>query len=95
MQAAQAGTGSAATLFAAQGAGNFADITAIVLTNTTPATNAVVTISDGTVSYVFNVGQPVSIALPIPLKATSSNTAWTFNAAAAVSIVAQAVVVSV
>ena len=91
LSAALTGTGSAATLFAAQAAGIFVDITSLVLTNTTVGTNVVATLSDGTVSYVFNVGQPVCISFPTPLKATTAATAWTLNAAAAVSAVATAV----
>jgi hypothetical protein len=95
LTAAQSGTGSAASLFAAQGTGIFVDILSITLTNTTPGTNGISTVSDGTVSYVFNVGQPVSASFLVPLKATTANTAWTFNAPAAVAIVAQAVTSSV
>jgi hypothetical protein len=78
--AALTGTGSAATLFTAGSTGVFIDIVSLVITSST--TTAQATLSDGTVSYVFNVanGSPVNITFPVPLKATSAATAWTLNA---------------
>ena len=91
LTAALTGTGSAANLFAAQ-PGLYIDIVTLVLTNTTPATNAICTLSDGTTSYVFNVGQPVVMSCYLSaLKSTSLNTAWTLNATSAVNAVAIAV----
>lgn len=91
LDAALTGTGSAATLFAAQ-AGSYVDILSLVITSST--TTAQCTLSDGTNSYVFNVanGSPVSISFPVPLKAASLNTAWTLNAASTMNAVAQAIV---
>jgi len=86
-----AGTGSAQNIIAAQGAGIYTDVLSIVLTSS--AATAQTTISDGTISYVYNVSNvsPVSVEFPVPLKATNANTAWTFNAATATSAVMQAI----
>jgi hypothetical protein len=85
--AALTGTGSAASLFAAAPAG-YVDITTIIITSST--TTAQATLSDGTVSYVFNVanGSPVVANFTPPLKATSAATAWTLNAPSTMNAVA-------
>jgi hypothetical protein len=92
LTAALTGTGSAASLFAAQ-VGAYIDIQTLVITSST--TTAQATLSDGTVSYVFNVatGNPVVISFATPLKASSLNTAWTLNAPSTMNAVAQAIVV--
>jgi hypothetical protein len=89
--AALTGTGSAANLFAAASSGNFVDITTLIITSST--TTAQATLSDGTVSYVFNVanGSPVHAVFSPPLKATSAATAWTVNAPSTMNVVAIAV----
>lgn len=91
VSASLTGTGSAATLIAAQGVGIFADITSLIITSST--TTAQATLSDGTTSYVFNVanGSPVAISFTTPLKAATANTAWTLNAPATMNALAQAV----
>lgn len=86
------GTGSGATLIAAQGAGLFTDILTLVLTASAAGS---VTLSDGTNTYTFNLAiGTVSIPLPVPLKATTANTAWTFNGASSTTCVFQAVVLA-
>jgi hypothetical protein len=88
------GTGSAANLIAGQGAGTFIDLTSLTITNATPATNAVVVLSDGTNSYTYNSGQPIALSFPHPstLKGTTANAAWTLNGSSAIAAVATGVV---
>lgn len=79
-----------ANIIAAQGAGIFADLAALVLTCRIGATAAVlfgVLISDGTKSYRFNLSSelaatgggnpPLTINFEPPLVATTANVAWT------------------
>lgn len=83
-------TTGAATMFAAQGAGVFADLTSLVLTLGAESAAAYVTcnISDGTNTYKFGfaseaVGtagagsQPITMTFDPPLPATNANVAWT------------------
>jgi hypothetical protein len=81
---------TAANIIAAQGAGIFADLAALVLTlreGTTANIFFGVNISDGTKTYRFNfmsqdvttfqAGAPLTINFDPPLPATNANTAWT------------------
>jgi hypothetical protein len=90
--AALTGTGSAANLFGA--AAGYLDITTLIITSST--TTAQATLSDGTVSYIFNVasGSPVVANFTPPLKATSAATAWTLNAPNTMNAVAIALAVT-
>ena len=85
------GTASPASLVAAQGTGIYTDISSIIITSST--TTAQATLSDGTVSYVFNVanGSPLVATFSPPLKATTANTAWTLNAPATMNAICVAV----
>jgi len=85
------GTGSAASLVAAQGAGLFADITLLVISGTAADSGA---LTDGTVTYTIKIAANGNcvIAPPIPLKATTANTAWTLNMASTSFAIWQAVV---
>lgn len=82
------GTGSAASLFAAAGTGLFVDITTLLITSST--TTAQATLTDGNLSYVFNVatGSPLGINFQPSLKATNANTAWTLNMPSTMNAVA-------
>jgi len=93
LNGALTGTGSAASLIAAQGAGQFADIVMLVISGT--ATDSA-TLSDGTNSYVFKFGAsaPLVLHLPVPLKATSPNVAWTLNMASTSFAAWQAIVLN-
>lgn len=85
------------TAVAAQGANIFADITGFFVTVTAAATTATaftITLSDGTVSYVFDLdtgalatssADPTILSLPFPspLPATTANTAWTATSSSA------------
>lgn len=85
------GTGTNATMIAPQGKGYFVDILTLILT--TSSAISVATISDGTNNYTFNLARgTVSISLPVPLKATSVNTAWILNAPNNVTVIWQAVI---
>jgi hypothetical protein len=79
---------AATTVFAAQGVGTFGDISNFVLTATPAATTAVAftaTLSDGTVSYIFDMDTgsvaapsvPTNINFDPPLPGTTANTVWT------------------
>jgi hypothetical protein len=79
---------TATTVLAAQAAGIFADITNLWISSVPAATATAFTctLSDGTVSYVFdmntgttagNAGMGVSITFDPPLPATNAATAWT------------------
>jgi hypothetical protein len=87
------GTGSAATLVAAPGAGLFADITMLVISGT--ATDSAV-LSDGTNSYTFKIGAsaPLVVYLPIPLKASAAATGWTLNMASTSFAAWQAIILN-
>jgi len=96
LNGALTGTGSAASLIAAQGAGLFADIVMLVISGTA-ADSAV--LSDGTNSYTFKIaantaGSPLVLHLQTPLKATSANTAWTLSMATTSFAAWQAVVLN-
>src|SRR4029077_4485162 len=85
----------ATTILAAQAAGIFADISTLIISVTPQASTAssfTVTVSDGTVSYIFDmVAQvttanattpPINLVFNPPLPATTAATAWTANMSA-------------
>lgn len=101
---------SPVTCLAAQGAGIFADISTFVLTITAAATTDLgftVTLSDGTASYVFDLNtgslgtgtgdpnNPLVLLLPVPLPATSANTAWTITSSVSTGVVVHCMVIAV
>jgi len=79
------------TVLAAQGSGIFADLSMLVITVTAAATTDTAftaTLSDGTVSYIYDLDSgavatavaappPLILAFNPPLPATSANTIWT------------------
>jgi hypothetical protein len=69
---------SAVTILAAQGASVFADITLLMLTNTS-ATATRATVSDGTLSFDVAIAANGGAVVPFnpPLTATTANTTWT------------------
>lgn len=89
LTAALTGTGSAASLFAAQ-PGYYTDITTLVISGTAADTP---TLSDGTNSYKFAIPANGNVTphFPVPLKATSLNTGWTLNMASTSFAAAQAI----
>jgi len=77
----------ATTVVAAGGAGVYRDLTNITITNSNANTSTIVTLSDGTVPVIYNVGanSGVSVALTTPRKATNANTAWTLQCGTSVA----------
>ncbi len=81
-------TTTATTVVTAAGTSVFADITSLIISNGS-ATATAVTLSDGSVSYSYNLpagGGLVSNFDP-PLKATTSNVAWTLQCGTSVASV--------
>lgn len=88
-QATACTTTAPTTVLAAQAAGIFADITTLILTVLAVAVdvNFTVTLSDGTISHVFNLntggvtspspGTQLAVSFNPPLPATTAATAWT------------------
>lgn len=78
----------ATTIVAAQGSGVFADITSILLSNSS-ATATKFTLSDGTKTRVFYLpaGDMRGISLTVPYAATTANTVWTGTTATSVASV--------
>jgi hypothetical protein len=76
-------------LLAAQGVGVFADLISLTVT-TESGTATTVSLSDGTTTYKIEipatVGQGAHLAWPVPIPATSSNTAWTVTSSATVTL---------
>jgi hypothetical protein len=79
---------TATTVLAAQAAGIFADISSLIITATPALTTALVftaTLSDGTLSYVYDMDTgtiaassgPIIISFNPPIPATTAATAWT------------------
>jgi len=84
-------TTGAKTILAAQGAGVFADITDLNISVASSATAAALTmtLSDGTVSYIFDMNVDAAVGCQFlnmdfdpPLPATTANTAWTLTTSA-------------
>lgn len=81
-------TTSPTTVVTAGGASVFTDITSITVTNGS-ATATTVTLSDGTVSQVYNVPAGGGFTIPYnpPMPATTANTAWTLQCGTSVASV--------
>jgi hypothetical protein len=79
---------SATTVVAAAGSGVYADISSLIVTNSS-TTATLVTLSDGTVSFVYSVPAGSGFTMPFspPLPATSANTAWTLACGTSVASV--------
>lgn len=79
---------SVTTVVAAGGSGVFTDITSLIIMNSS-ATATLVTLSDGTVSYVYYLGAGSGFTMPFnpPLPATTANTAWTLTCGTSVASV--------
>ncbi len=83
----------ATTIVAAQGAGVFADLTSLIISNSA-GTATLVTLSDGTKSRIFSIAATGGIVIPFarPLKHSTANTAWTLTcgtSVASIYVVAQ------
>jgi hypothetical protein len=87
---------TAATMISAAGSGVYTDIVSLVLTLSAETTAAYITVnvSDGTNTYKFGIASEavgtagagagnLVINFPVPLPATSANTAWTIALSAA------------
>ncbi|PWT75514.1 MAG: hypothetical protein C5B59_08525 [Bacteroidetes bacterium] len=79
-------TNNTANTIVAAIASVFTDIISLVITNSS-ATPVVVTVSDGTASYLYSIAANggMVVPLPAPLPATTVNTAWTATSSASVS----------
>jgi hypothetical protein len=77
---------TATTVVTAGGASVFTDLTSLTVTNSS-ATATLVTLSDGTVSMVFNVPGGGGFTMPFnpPMPATTANTAWTLTCGTSVA----------
>jgi len=101
-----ASSSSATTVMAAQASGVFADISSLIITLTGTATNtaSTATLSDGTISYIFDLntgattsfiqGSILNLSFNPPIPASSAATAWTV-ALSASTITAHITVVAV
>lgn len=92
-----ASSGAATTVLAAQAAGIFADLSALVITvvpGATAHTSFTATLTDGTNNFVFDldtgalatapaVPVPLVVNFPAPLPATTAATAWTITLSSA------------
>jgi hypothetical protein len=74
-------------LIPAQGSGNYADLASLEITNAS-ASSTVLTISDGTENYVYNLSGTGGVVsnLTRSRRATSSNTAWTAQLVSAATV---------
>jgi hypothetical protein len=76
-------------LIAAGGAGVFTDLLCLIVSNTSASSNSRVDVSDGTTTFSFqSIGGAPAVGIPfmgVPIPATTANTAWTVQAASAVT----------
>lgn len=81
-------TTTARTLLAAQGTNVFSDLSSLVISNGS-ASAQLVTVSDGTKNYQFQLvaNTNVQFNFPIPAPAKTANTAWTWTIGTAASTV--------